>query len=216
MKNSYLKEKWYNVDFNKISTMETYGNYSKDFKVKTVDAVNYKGKSVRFLHKKTVLENIDFLQYVVNSKLYGFQQYGYNKSELHQIREDCYNRAYIDIMEYKGEFIPIIKTVTNSIKTEVRFYYGRREVTTTQATNVSVIATGLEVYSNIDGIVDDGLKKILSDYNLRNFILESEQTLSERQLKAVNYAAGLTNNVEYLTGTDKDIIKDIAYKYFKD
>lgn len=215
MKKTYLKEKWYNEDFLKIAKKERYGTFKEDFKILTVDAKKWNGKNVRFLHKKSVLENIDFLQYVVNSKLYAFQQYGYNKSELYQIKDDCYSRAYIDVMEYNGDFIPIIKIVTNAIKKEVRFYYGRREVTTTQATNVSVITSGLEVYSHTSGIEDDGLKKILSDYNLRNFILETEKTLSKRQVNAVKYASGLTDKVEYLTGTDKDIIKDIAYKYFK-
>ena len=215
MKKTYLKEKWYNEDFLKIAKKERYGTFKEDFKILSVDAKKWNGKNVRFLHKKSVLENINFLQYVVNSKLYGFQQYGYTKSELYGIRDDCYSRAYIDVMEYNGDFIPIIKIVTNAIKKEVRFYYGRREVSSTQATNVSVIATGLEVYTNIDGIEDKGLNKILSNYDLRNFILETEKTLSKRQVNAVKYASGLTSQVEYLTGTDRDIIQGIAVKYFK-
>lgn len=215
MKNNYLKEKWYKLDFNKIARLEKYGNFKEDFKIKSVDAIKYNNKSVRFIHKESVLKNYDFIKYLVNSRLYGFQQYGYTKSELYGIRDDCYSRAYIDIMEYNGDFIPVIKTIHGAIKKEVRFYYGRREVTSTKATNISVINTGLEVYSNIDGIEDTGLYKILSNYNLRNFILDCNDTLSKRQVKAIKYASGLTDKVEYLTGTDKDMIKDIAYKYFK-
>ena len=214
MKNTYLNEKWYNVDFNKISTMESYGTF-KDFKVKTVDAIKYNGKTVRFIHKKTVLENVEFLQYLVNSRLYGFQSLGYTKAELYQIKDDVYSRAYINILEYKGDFIPPIKVIVKSIQQEVRFYYGRREVQKPKATNITVIASGLEVYNNVDGIEDEGLNKILSDYNLREFILEAKDTLSKRQFKAIKYASGLSNDIEYLTGTDRDVIGEIAYKYFK-
>lgn len=215
MKNTYLKKSWYELDFNKISKLENYGTFNKDFKVKSVDAIKYNNKSVRFIHKKTVLENVEFLQYLVNSRLYGFQSLGYTKAELYQIREDVYSRAYINILEYKGDFIPPVKIIVKSIQQEVRFYYGRREVETPSATNYNVIASGLEVYNNVDAVQDDSLNKILSNNNVRRFILDSKDTLSKRQLDAIKYASGISNKVEYLTGTDKKIIGEIAYKYFK-
>lgn len=215
MKNTYLKEKWYKLDFNKISKLENYGTFNKEFKVKSVDAVKYNNKSVRFIEKKSVLENIDFLEYLVNSRLYGFQSLGYTKSELYQIRDDVYSRAYINILEYKGDFIPPVKIIVKSIQQEVRFYYGRREVQTPQATNYNVISSGLEVYNNVDAVQDDSLNKILSNNNVRRFILDSKDILSKRQFKAIKYASGLSDDIEYLTGTDKDAIKSIAVKYFK-
>lgn len=215
MKKTYLNEKWYSKDFNKIAKMENYGSYNKDFKIGSVDAIKYNNKTVRFIHKETVLENIEFLQYLVNSRLYGFQSLGYTKAELYQIRDDVYSRAYINILEYKGEFFPPIKIIVKSIQQEVRFYYGRREVERPNAINYNVVASGLEVYSNEYAIEDDGLYKILSNHNVRNFILEGEKTFSRRQIDAIKYASGLTNKVEYLTSTDKDAIKSIAIKYFK-
>lgn len=212
----YLQKKWYEKDFNKIATLESYGTFNKDFKVKTVDAVNYKGKNIRFIEKKSVLKNVDLIKYLINSRLYGFEQYGYTRSELYQIKDDCYSQAYIMINEYKGEYFPVIKTITSAIKREVRFYYGRREVEKPNATSYNVITSGLEVYSHDSGVEDKGLYKILSDYNLRNFILEAKNNLSDRQVKAIQYASGLTDKVEYLYSTDKEVIKNIAQKYFKD